>query len=235
MSFKRKKSKGRHRINVEAKTDGQRKYLESIKNNLITICSGYAGTGKTILAIGMALSFVQRENSPYSKIVVIRPAVEACGEKIGFLPGNISEKMRPLIQPIVDSLRVFIKDEAYIAKLLEANVSWGAPQIEVIPMGFMRGRTLSDCVVIFDEAQNASPSQVKLLLTRIGQNCKVIIEGDVTQSDAFKKREDNGLFDAIIRLRDMDNVGIVCLEATDIQRNEIIAPILERYRDVEGV
>ena len=105
----------------------------------------------------------------------------------------------------------------------------------IIPMAFLRGRTFNNCVVVFDEAQNSTPAQMKLFLTRIGEGSKVIIEGDVTQSDAFKKREHNGLFDAMKRLHGVPNVGVVCLEAQDIQRSSIIAPILERYQDVDGI
>lgn len=232
---KTRKTKSRHLFKVTGKSEGQKKYIESIKNNVVTLCSGYAGTGKTLIAIGMALSLVQSPNSEYSKVVVVRPAIEACGEKIGYLPGGIQDKMRPLIQPIIDNLRVFLKDEGAIAKLLEPTVSHGAPLIEVIPMAFLRGRTFNSCVVVFDEAQNATPAQMKLFLTRIGNNCKVIIEGDVTQSDTFKQREHNGLFDAMTRLHNCPNVGVCCLEAKDIQRSPIIAPILERYQDVDGI
>ena len=183
----------------------------------------------------MALSLVQSDQTDYSKIIVVRPAVEACGEKIGYLPGGIADKMKPLIQPVVDNLRFFIKDEGYLSNLLEPTTTHGAPLIEVIPMAYLRGRTFNNCVVVFDEAQNASPSQMKLFLTRIGENCKVIIEGDITQSDSFRDREENGLFDAMKRLVGVDSVGIVCLEAADIQRSSIIAPIIERYQDVDGI
>lgn len=231
----RKKTKARHLFKVNGKSDNQKKYIESIKNNVVTLCSGYAGTGKTLIAIGMAVSLVQSQNSGFSKIVVVRPAIEACGEKIGFLPGGIQDKMRPLIQPIVDNLRVFVKDEGYINGLLEPNHTNGPPLIEVIPIAFLRGRTFNGCVVVFDEAQNATPQQMKLFLTRIGEDCKVIIEGDVTQSDTFKDRTKNGLFDAMKRLQNVSNVGIVCLEAEDIQRSKIIAPILAKYEDVDGI
>ncbi|TFH23589.1 PhoH family protein [Candidatus Bathyarchaeota archaeon] len=230
-----KKTKQRHEFNVKPQTDGQRAYVQSIETNVVTICSGFAGTGKTLLAIGMAMKLYQDKESKFSKIFVVRPAIEACGEQIGYLPGGLSDKMRPLIQPIVDNLRFFIQDEGYISSLLEPTSSNGAPIIEVIPMGYLRGRTFNNCVVVFDEAQNSSPQQMKLFLTRIGKNCKVIIEGDVTQADRFRDRKLNGLFDAIKRLEDCPNVGIVAIEAQDIQRSPIIGPILERYEDVDGV
>ncbi len=231
----KKKAKARHKFAVVAKTPGQKAYIQSIKDNVVTLCSGFAGTGKTLIAIGMAMHLVQDPETDYSKIVVVRPAVEACGEQIGFLPGGLADKMKPLIQPIMDNLRFFISDEGHIGQLLEPSSGHGAPLIEVIPMAYLRGRTFNNCVVVFDEAQNASPSQMKLFLTRIGKNCKVIIEGDVTQSDKYKRREENGLADAIGRLQDCENVGISILEARDIQRSKIIGPILERYSDVGGI
>jgi len=231
----RPKTKARHKFNIVPKTPGQTKYLESIRENVVTLCSGFAGTGKTLIAIGAAMQLVLSEDTEYSKVVIVRPAIEACGEQIGYLPGGLSDKMKPLIQPVIDNLRFFVKDEGYITNLLEPTSSHGAPLIEVIPMGYLRGRTFNNCVVIFDEAQNASPAQMKLFLTRIGKNCKVIIEGDITQSDRYKNRNENGLADAIGRLNDCPNVGISLLEAQDIQRSAIIAPILERYSDVGGI
>lgn len=231
----KKKTKERHRFVVKPKTAGQRKYIESIKTNVVTLCSGFAGTGKTLIAIGMAMDFVQDPDTKYSKVIVVRPAIEACDERLGFLPGTLTDKMKPLIQPVMDNLRFFISDEGYLHNIMEPTPGFGTPLIEVIPMAYMRGRTFNNCVVVFDEAQNASPSQVKLFLTRIGANCKVIIEGDITQSDKYKNREDNGLYDAIKRLVDCPNVGVCTLEAKDIQRSKIIAPILERYEDVDGI
>lgn len=231
----KKKTKPRHRYAVSAKTPGQQDYIDSIKKNVVTLCSGFAGTGKTLIAIGMALTLVQSEHTEFSKIIVVRPAIEACGEKIGFLPGSIADKMRPLVQPVVDNLRYFIQDEGYINSLFEPTTQQDRPSVEVIPMAYLRGRTFNNCVIVFDEAQNASPAQMKLFLTRIGENCKVIIEGDVTQSDSFKRREANGLFDAMVRLKGVENLGIVSLVAADIQRSAILAPIIERYQDVDGI
>lgn len=226
-------TKTRNAVKVTPKTEGQKVFLDSIRDNTITFCSGFAGTGKSLLSIWTAMELIQAESENYHRIYIVRPALEACGEKIGFLPGGANDKMRPYIQPIVDNLRVFIKDEGYISRLLEPTMM-GPPQIEVIPMSFMRGRTFNNCVVIFDEAQNATPAQMKMFLTRIGTSCKVIVEGDVTQSDAFRNRSDNGLFDAMRRLRGIASIGICTLEASDIQRSDIIAPILERYKDIDG-
>jgi len=231
----RKKTKERHKFDVHPKSEGQCKYVESIRNNVVTLCSGFAGTGKTLIAIGMAMNLVQNADNSFQKIVVVRPAIEACGEQIGFLPGGLADKMKPLIQPIVDNLRFFISDESYLNGLFEPSVGRGAPLIEVIPMAYLRGRTFNNCVVVFDEAQNASPSQMKLFLTRIGKNCKVVIEGDITQSDKYKRRDENGLADGIKRLQGCENVGVAILETTDIQRSEILGAILERYTDVDGI
>tara|TARA_R100001244_G_scaffold129809_1_gene101483 strand:- start:870 stop:1382 length:513 start_codon:yes stop_codon:yes gene_type:complete len=160
----------------------------------------------------------------YGRIIIVRPAIEACGEKLGYLPGDANDKMRPFLEPIMDNLRFFITDEGYISTLLETGI------ISVSPMAFMRGRTYNNCIVVFDEAQNATRKQMKLFLTRIGKNCKVIIEGDVTQSDIEgQNKSDNGLYDAMQRLDDCPNVGVVKLGYKDIQRSVIVADVLERY------
>jgi phosphate starvation-inducible PhoH-like protein len=229
--------KARHNFAVKAKTPGQQEYIRSISDNVVTLCSGYAGTGKTLIAIGKAMELWQRSKGgerEYAKIVVVRPAVEACGETIGFLPGGINDKMRPLIQPVIDNLRFFVTDEGYLTTLLEPS-NGSAPVIEVIPMAYLRGRTFNNCIVVFDEAQNSSTQQMKLFLTRIGKNSKVIIEGDITQSDKFRDRTKNGLADAMTRLSDCPGVGCVILGTEDIQRSSIIAPILERYEDIDGI
>jgi phosphate starvation-inducible PhoH-like protein len=157
----------------------------------------------------------------------VRPAVEACGEKIGYLPGGISDKMKPLVAPIVDNLRVFIKDEGYITSLMTGGSMEGAPIIEVIPLAFMRGRTLNNCFVILDEAQNTTKEQMKLFLTRIGQNCKVVIEGDSSQSDLDFN---NGLDDIIDKGIDaIEGIDVVELGFNDIARSKIVGRILEMY------
>lgn len=223
----KRRNKPRHSFHVTGKTKGQKQYIQSINDNQITICSGFAGTGKTVCAIGMAMTYLNRKDSPYNRILIVRPAIEACNERIGFLPGSINNKMRPLLQPIIDSLRFLIKDEGYLATLLPND---NTPSlIEIRTIAHMRGTTWHNCIVIFDEAQNSTPAQMKLFLTRIGKNCKVIIEGDVTQSDISPRIEENGLYDAIKRLQGVEGIGIVALEKEDIVRSEIVARILERY------
>lgn len=198
------------------------------------LTNNFIVTHNTLLAIGMALQLAYDKDTPYVKVIVVRPAIEACGESIGYLPGDMNDKMRPLIQPIIDNLRVFVKDEGEITRLTDGGGAM-APLIEVVPMSYLRGRTFNNCVIVFDEAQNATPAQMKLFLTRIGEGCKVVIEGDVTQSDRYEKHTQNGLFDAIRRLEGCKDVGVVTLEIGDIQRNPIIGKILERYKDIGGI
>jgi len=222
----KRRNKPRHNFHVTGKTRGQKQYIESILKNEVTLCSGFAGTGKTLIAVGMAMHLFHQDDS-YSKIIVVRPAIEACNEKIGFLPGGINDKMKPLVAPIMDSLRFFISDEGYIASIMPSDM--GVSIIEICTLAYMRGRTFNNCVVVFDEAQNSTPDQMKLFLTRIGKNCKVIVEGDVTQSDVSPNVEENGLFDAIGRLHDLEGIGIIALEKRDIVRSRIVARILDRY------
>jgi phosphate starvation-inducible PhoH-like protein len=163
-------------------------------------------------------------DSNINRILIVRPAIEACGESLGYLPGDANDKMRPFIEPILDNLRFFISDEGYISSLLDERI------ISVSPMAFMRGRTYNNCVVIFDEAQNATKSQMKLFLTRLGKNCKAIVEGDVTQSDIpGGRQEDNGLYHAMKLLVRCPSVGVVKLTGKDICRSQIVADILKRY------
>ena len=218
-----KRNKPRHNFEIKPKTPAQRRYLDSIETNLVTLCSGPAGSGKTLMAIGSAMR-LYHANEIYGRIIIVRPAIEACGESLGYLPGDADDKMRPFIEPILDNLRYFITDEGYITSLLETKT------IQVSPMAFMRGRTYNNCIVIFDEAQNATRKQMKLFLTRIGKNCKVIIEGDVTQSDIFgQAQEENGLYDAMKRLTRCPDIGVVKLTKQDIQRSRVVANILKRY------
>lgn len=219
----KKRNKPRHNFNIKPKTPNQKRYIESIKNNTVVLCSGPSGSSKTFTATGMAMKLYQEDENVH-RILIVRPAIEACGESLGYLPGDLDDKMRPFAEPIFDSLRVFIKDESYIDSLLERKI------IQIVPMSHMRGRTWNDCVVIFDEAQNATREQMKLFLTRIGFNCKAIINGDVTQSDIPDGRlEDNGLSYAMKRLEECPDIGIIRLNHKDIVRSPIVAEILKRY------
>jgi phosphate starvation-inducible PhoH-like protein len=207
---------------VQAKTSGQKKYIIEILNHVITFCIGPAGSGKTAIAVGVALQSILSKNSIFDKLVVMRPAKEACGEKIGFLPGDLEEKMGPWASPIVDNMQIWL--EVPIIKKLFYD-----KKVEVIPLAYARGRSLNKSFIIVDEAQNCSPEQMLMALTRIGNDSKMVINGDLTQTDVTNMV--NGLEDAIERMNDMDNVSIVTLDETDIVRNPIIGEIIKRYAD----
>lgn len=203
---------------VKCKTVGQKKFVNAVRANTMTFCIGPAGTGKTYLAMAMAV--VALKNKEISRIVLTRPAVEA-GEKLGFLPGDLQNKVDPYLRPLYDALYEMIGTEAY-ARMLERGI------IEVAPMAYMRGRTLNDAFVILDEAQNTTVEQMKMFLTRLGQNSRMIINGDVTQIDLpFGKR--SGLVDAVEILRDVPDIGIVNLTARDVVRHELVQNIIRAY------
>jgi phosphate starvation-inducible PhoH-like protein len=220
----RAKSKSTDLI-VSARTDGQKEYLRAMENSDIIICNGKAGTGKTLMAVGYALQCLIYEPSKYKKIVMVRPAVTACDEDLGFLPGELEDKMAPFVAPMTDSM-LFYLNNGKVDYMLRKG------EVEIWPIAYMRGRTLNDCVAIFDEAQNSTLNQMKMFLTRIGRNCKTIIEGDVTQSDL--KGEDkrtNGLLDISRRLQGIDGVSIIKLSDSDIVRSKLVSKVLERYED----
>jgi phosphate starvation-inducible PhoH-like protein len=209
-------------IEVRPITKGQEIYKGSIEKNTITICNGLAGTGKSFVAVGMALKLFF-DNECYERIVLVRPAVESGGETLGYLPGDLNEKMRPYLAPIHDNLKYFLKNKEQRGKLTNN----GSSIFDVIPLAYMRGRTLSQCVVIFDEAQNATVEQMKLFLTRIGEEVKVIIEGDLQQSDIGGR---NGLYDAMGRLKGISDIGIVHMGIEDVVRSRLVKKILDRYK-----
>ncbi len=203
---------------VTCKTLGQQKYVDTIRKNTVTFAVGPAGTGKTYLA--MALSVMALKNKDAERIILTRPAVEA-GEKLGFLPGDLSQKVDPYLRPLYDAMYDFMGADSY-TRLLERGT------VEVAPLAYMRGRTLSDAFIILDEAQNTTSEQMKMFLTRIGFNSKVIVTGDITQTDlpAGKK---SGLAEAIRILRDIPGIGIVELTGKDIVRHELVQKIVEAY------
>lgn len=219
----RKNRSPRPKIAITPRTPGQEEYIDAIENSDIVVCHGPAGSGKSLLAVGMALKYYYECRDKYQKIVMVRPAVPACDEDLGSLPGDLDEKMAPFIAPMIDSMRYYI-DEAEIYRLTKREA------IEIIPIAYMRGRSLVRSIIIFDEAQNASPEQMKMFLTRIGFSCKAIIEGDIYQSDIKRRSAINGLSDAIERLQGLDGIGIVKLENRDIVRSSLISKILERYK-----
>jgi phosphate starvation-inducible PhoH-like protein len=209
------------KVHIEAKSDGQDDYLDSIENNKLTVCSGPAGTGKTLIAVATAVKML-REGTDYDHIVIVRPAVTACDEKLGYLPGDMDAKMGPFMLPVLYNLSKVVGKE-YFSLLIRNEI------IKIIPLAYMRGLTLDNCVTILDEAQNTTPEQMKMFLTRIGEDCKVIVEGDEDQTDI---RTANGLADIMARLKDMDDVGVIRLDKEDIVRSDFVANIVERYQEL---
>jgi phosphate starvation-inducible PhoH-like protein len=199
----------------------QKEYYEKLHNSQITICSGPAGVGKSYIAMKCAIDLIADPNTPYEKIIIVRPAVEA-EEKLGSLPGNVEEKLDPYIFPTYYLLNKIIgKDVRERLKDLEV--------IEVFALAYMRGMNIDNSILIFEEAQNSSPNQMKLLLTRIGFNSKFFISGDIDQTDRYKDKTQSGLFDAIRRFGNMEQIGVHEFKDSDVVRNPLITKILQRY------
>ena len=208
---------------IKAKTLGQRAYLDAIEQNTITLGVGPAGTGKTYLAVAEAVAAFRAER--VNRIILTRPAVEA-GEKLGFLPGDLKEKLDPYLQPLYDALNDMIPP-AKLAKYLEEGT------VQIAPLAYMRGRTLDNAFVILDEAQNTTLSQIKMFLTRMGRNARFIVTGDVTQID-LPKKSDSGLTRSMEILRGVGGIGIVEFDKRDIVRHPLVKHIVEAFdRSVE--
>ena len=205
---------------VKPKTLGQKKYVESIKNNTIVIGVGPAGTGKTYLAVAMAVTSLKKKE--VSRIVITRPAVEA-GESLGFLPGDLQSKIDPYLRPLYDALYEMVGTEHFV-RLVEKQM------IEVAPLAYMRGRTLDDSFVILDEAQNATPEQMKMFLTRIGFGSKAVITGDITQVDLPDGKR-SGLKDAVQIIKNIEDIGICTLDHKDVVRHELVSRIIKAYEE----
>ena len=203
---------------IAARTKGQEKYVEIARKNDIVFSTGPAGTGKTFLAVAFAVAALQ--NREVDKIILCRPAVEA-GESLGFLPGDLKEKIDPYLRPLYDALGEILDIEK-LKPLLFNNT------IEIVPLAYMRGRTLNNAFMILDEAQNASSIQMKMFLTRLGVNSKTIITGDVTQTDLPKKIE-SGLIQVLNLLKDIDGVGFCKLSSEDIVRHKLVKDIIKAY------
>ncbi|HPF56210.1 MAG TPA: PhoH family protein, partial [Clostridiales bacterium] len=207
---------------VRPKTAGQKKYIELIKNNTIVLSVGPAGTGKTYLAVAMAVAaFAKNE---VSRIVLTRPAVEA-GEKLGFLPGDLQQKIDPYLRPLYDALYDMLGMES-CAKYIERG------SIEIAPLAYMRGRTLDDSFIILDEAQNTTREQMKMFLTRLGFNSKAIITGDITQID-LPNRKSSGLLQAVRLLRNIDGIASARFDESDVVRHRIVKEIIKAYQNEE--
>jgi phosphate starvation-inducible PhoH-like protein len=211
---------------VAPKTITQRRYVDAIEHHDLTFGVGPAGTGKTYLAVAMAVSALLQKR--VSRIVLTRPAVEA-GERLGFLPGTIQEKVDPFLRPLYDALHDMLEPDK-IEKLLERNT------IEVAPLAFMRGRTLNDSFIIMDEAQNATPEQMKMILTRQGFNSKMVVTGDPTQVDLLAGQR-SGLIEAIEVLRTIEDIAFIQFDDRDVVRHNLVQKIVkayERYNEIIG-
>ncbi len=213
----KQRSAGIKRI-VQPRSINQRRYVEAIEQNDMVFGIGPAGTGKTYLAVAMAAAALLAKK--ISRIVLVRPAVEA-GERLGFLPGSLQEKVDPYLRPLYDALYDLLEPER-VDKMLERNV------IEVAPLAFMRGRTLNDAFIIMDEAQNTTSEQMKMFLTRLGNNAKAVITGDVTQIDLPNPRK-SGLVEAIEVLRGVDGIEFVHFEDGDVVRHLLVQRVVRAY------
>ena len=202
-------------------SESQKEYYDVLTNSEITVCTGPAGVGKSYIAMKAAVELLMDNNNSYEKIIIVRPAVEA-EEKLGSLPGNLEEKLDPYIFPSYYLLNKIIGKEAR-EKLKDNDI------IEVFALAYMRGMNIDNSLLIFEEAQNSTPSQMKLLLTRIGFNSKFFISGDIEQTDRYKDKTQSGLYDAVNRFQDMDGVGTYSFETKDVIRNPLITKILKRY------
>ena len=208
---------------VHAKTDGQKKLLDSLCKNDIVISIGPAGTGKTFLAVAYALSLLEKHE--FEKIIFCRPAVEA-GESLGFLPGDLKDKIDPYLAPLYDALHELLP-KSKIQMLLSKGV------IEIIPLAYMRGRTINRSVMILDEAQNSSTIQMKMFLTRLGIDSRAIITGDISQIDLPKKSH-SGLVSVLNILKNIKNIGIVELNEHDVARHYLVKHIINAYSKSKG-
>ena len=207
---------------VKAKTLGQWHYVETIRHNHITLGIGPAGTGKTYLAVALAVAALKKKE--VERIILTRPAVEA-GEKLGFLPGDMQDKVDPYLRPLYDGLYDMLGNETFQKYLTTGT-------IEVAPLAYMRGRTLNDSFIILDEAQNTTPEQMKMFLTRFGFGSKMVITGDITQID-LPGGKTSGLKDASKILKDVPGIGIVKFSGQDVVRHEIVGSIIKAYENFE--
>ena len=208
---------------IRPRTKGQERYVNAIREHDLVFCSGPAGCGKTYLAVAMALNALRSDQC--RKIVLVRPAVEA-GEKIGFLPGDMLAKVNPFLRPLLDAMNDMLPFEA-VRRYMESDV------VEIVPLAFMRGRTLNETFIILDEAQNTTITQMKMFLTRMGEGSKIIVTGDASQSD-LPPGTTSGLSDAIRRLKGIEGIHMVKLTGDDIVRHRLVREIVEAYEPEES-
>jgi phosphate starvation-inducible PhoH-like protein len=205
---------------VRPRTDGQARYVRAMQEYDMTLCVGPAGSGKSWLAVAMAVSWLRQ--SVVKKIVLVRPAVEA-GERLGYLPGDMVAKINPYLRPLFDALNDMMEPEQ-VKRYMENEI------IEICPLAYMRGRTLNNAAIILDEGQNTTVPQMKMFLTRMGNGSKIIVTGDVTQID-LPPHTRSGLIDAIHRLRKVERIAIIYLDESDIVRNPLVQEVLRAYED----
>jgi phosphate starvation-inducible PhoH-like protein len=210
-------------IVIRARTPGQAAYINAVRENDLVFCVGPAGSGKTYLAVAMAVAMLK--SGQIQRIVLVRPAVEA-GEKLGFLPGDMAAKVNPYLRPLFDAMHDMMTYDQ-IKRFIANDV------IEVAPLAFMRGRTLNNSAIILDEAQNTTVSQMLMFLTRLGNNSKMIVTGDDSQVD-LEKPESSGMTDALRRLKNIPGIGIIRLEQQDIVRHRLVQNIVTAYGNNNG-
>lgn len=209
---------GANGVHIQPKSAGQQNYIETMRRHVVTFGVGVAGTGKTFLAVAMAAYYLRVKE--VRKIILTRPAVEA-GERLGFLPGDMTEKLDPYLRPLYDALKEILGFDMY-QKFSSRGV------IEIAPLAYMRGRTLSDAFIILDEAQNATSNQMKMFLTRLGFNSRMVVTGDLTQID-LPRGVTSGLAEAVEILKGVKGIGISQLNSADVVRHEVVSRIVEAY------
>ena len=207
---------------IKARSENQQRLIEAYKENDMVFAVGPAGTGKTYLSIALAVKALKEKTA--KKIILSRPAVEA-GEKLGFLPGDMKDKIDPYLQPLYDALEDMLP-QVKLQDMMEKH------QMQIAPLAFMRGRTLSDAVVILDEAQNTTPAQIRMFLTRMGWNTKMIITGDMTQID-LPRTQKSGLIEALHILKNVEGIGVVNLDRRDIVRHKLVTRIVNAYEQYD--
>lgn len=214
-----------NKVRLKCKNEKQKEFANLIKEKEVVICAGPAGTGKSYVSIAIAIELLQNTSNSYNKILIIKPAIEA-EENLGFLPGDLKEKMAPFLASSIDIV------DKILGKVTRIELE-KTEDIKAEPLGFIRGKTIDNAILIMEEAQNMSPSQMKTLLTRIGYNSKYIISGDLDQSDKYRNVKQSGLYDAMNKHRGVSEIGFFEFTEADIVRNPLITKILMNYKDIE--